>query len=1297
MKRVLVLNGDSYVGQEVVRAFYNSREYAVEITLSHRDDDLMTRSREPLAGSQGLPGSVPQQLSAPRPDSATQALSVEATLQYLEESAGTGVPQPSDLLPLSLLPYVSAVVPRHNSAPDEFCRRVLANDIIIGVLEDDHYEAECAIKVLLGSHYEVEKTFVLVSSCITWAHTLTAERHIARMTRRAEREAELAAFLEDAEEDEEIPEELREPEEEEEDDVLVPPRTFHEEDYVQRVAHPRYQHWKELEHMTKRANSETLHTYVLFSGLPYGSGEGPLYGLMRAAWHHQTLPLYGSGNNVVPMIHVQDLANIVYNVGSSYDTLEDRYMFAVDRGNITQKEFLQAISRCVGGTIQSVREDPATSVDMTNIAESKLPRPVTMEELQSLYMNDPSAGPYLPFFLSDIAAEPSAVFGVYDEESWVGLDGFAEAIDKVFYQFREVRQLQPHRVMVTGPPFSGAETLGAAIAGHYGVPYLTAENVTAAYEAHTAAVREELHNLLAGRLQRRRDRVHVVHCQSIAEEKAQLREAKLERSAARRRREEEEDEEDGDDEGQQRLDGEDSQNDDEEDEEESEEEEGPESEDGGDVISELSVAEDPPHRVSAYDMITERYLIGLSMQDGEEFEEDEEVDEDAEENLFADEDDDESGLTRAHLRARTAIRAKDLAELIRIQELRLEYRLALKVLSMKTINGTLPKPANPDEEEEESEEDEENPRHQKLRDGSDGGSNQESGEEEEGEEDGVADEDEESDLEEESETSGGGQEDLHPQKMKKVEVDHSNDVHTYLDEALTFFARWRLRQPDCRNQGYVLQGFPRTVRQACLLFSADTPEEEELRPRRVLPPSTVEEVLPPADAEFPFPSIMDLEDEARTALEVQIREDRLPIVDINEEGVLAEVDESTFPDVVVILNEKDEVLQMIASSLCTYYPPETPAAIVDGGLLCNVNDSPAAAPKVKCAGGADAGASVTMTSVSPLVEQGCPIITRPLSGAATVPEPCTTHVPSDPHQQFKQAVLAAASDEGSFYLQLDYFRKHHSEKGPPVNSVTTWLQSVMTNEVRGATTPPLLLHSPAVLTGGDGVDDAAAGDNEETEMQPPALTRATQVLLCNSPPRDAACVLRELDDVLPILLGATNHLPDPTLTDFGKHTTSHPSMRMYEMQPPKHLDEKLQPLQWLARNLLSTKSLPSRTLFGPPPKDDLVERLVRKELVKEQRCFEALQEFERNQCEEMKHKDEEEVLDERRRLRYLQLREECIGAWNAAQLPMESYLMKYVLPSLTPALAEIVRMRPEDPVTALADLLFSYHRRTDLS
>lgn len=70
---------------------------------------------------------------------------------------------------------------------------------------------------------------------------------------------------------------------------------------------------KYLESQILTLDKSNLKAYVITPGLIYGNGEDVLYELFKTAWMKpdEELPIYGDGTNIIPMIHVHDLAAIV--------------------------------------------------------------------------------------------------------------------------------------------------------------------------------------------------------------------------------------------------------------------------------------------------------------------------------------------------------------------------------------------------------------------------------------------------------------------------------------------------------------------------------------------------------------------------------------------------------------------------------------------------------------------------------------------------------------------------------------------------------------------------------------------------------------------------------------------------------------------------------------------------------------------------------------------------------------------------------------------------------------------------
>ena len=112
----------------------------------------------------------------------------------------------------------------------------------------------------------------------------------------------------------------------------------------------KYELIKELELKVISAAKATLRTYVVCPGIVYGNGENILFSHFRKAWMHpeEELNIIGDGNNILPMIHVKDLALMIKKV---IDIVPNQsYVMAVDYSvKNTQRKVVQAIAQKVGG------------------------------------------------------------------------------------------------------------------------------------------------------------------------------------------------------------------------------------------------------------------------------------------------------------------------------------------------------------------------------------------------------------------------------------------------------------------------------------------------------------------------------------------------------------------------------------------------------------------------------------------------------------------------------------------------------------------------------------------------------------------------------------------------------------------------------------------------------------------------------------------------------------------------------------------------------------------------------------
>lgn len=227
-------------------------------------------------------------------------LAIQADSDEIENKFYVTVnPKDADSVPL---PSQAMKVLNHKTKPKTFRKLVSSCDAVVvdlmaaaqsGTLD----EAEAVIKALKEKHAAgaPEQTLVLVTSVLTW--TGAAKKLKKDFPTKKNDEGEPV---------------LREDESDGEDENKV--LYFTDKDYVNRAPAPKYQQVKTLEMLAMATGRATrsLKVYVVCSGLIYGNGEDIFYEFFRSAWlslHPElaSLPIVGSGKNIIPTIHVNDL------------------------------------------------------------------------------------------------------------------------------------------------------------------------------------------------------------------------------------------------------------------------------------------------------------------------------------------------------------------------------------------------------------------------------------------------------------------------------------------------------------------------------------------------------------------------------------------------------------------------------------------------------------------------------------------------------------------------------------------------------------------------------------------------------------------------------------------------------------------------------------------------------------------------------------------------------------------------------------------------------------------------------
>ncbi|XP_071503445.1 adenylate kinase 7-like [Diadema antillarum] len=275
-------------------------------------------------------------------------------------------------------------------------------------------EASWAVSALHAEldRFETPKMFILVSTVLTWAKSKPVDP----------------------------------------DDPEIP---FTEEDYRRRKPHPNFKGHISAEKLVikvGKTNKAKFVTYVVAAGLTYGAGENMFHYLFKTAWHGEAeaLQCFGNGMNILPTIHIKDLAGVIQNIADSRP--KTRYLVAVDDSQSSLEEIVKCVSQNLGnGKIKYITKEDAL-----------LSKSLSQTEFDML--------------LVDLRMD-----GVYIRENmnirWVAERGIIESIPDIIKEYKTTRKLLPMRACVLGPPASGKTSVVAALCKHYKLHHIKIKDV----------------------------------------------------------------------------------------------------------------------------------------------------------------------------------------------------------------------------------------------------------------------------------------------------------------------------------------------------------------------------------------------------------------------------------------------------------------------------------------------------------------------------------------------------------------------------------------------------------------------------------------------------------------------------------------------------------------------------------------------------------------------------------------------------------------------------------------------------
>ncbi|NXC83958.1 KAD7 kinase, partial [Cercotrichas coryphoeus] len=303
------------------------------------------------------------------------------------------------------------------SPQNELLSHLLECEIVLYNITEDASQIEEATWAASALHAEIEtfakrKLFILISTIMTWGNSKPP-------------------------------------------DPENPEIAFNDDDFRKRKSHPSFTAYINAEkHIARlgKTNKKKFLTYIVTSGHQYGAEEGLFHYFFKMCWLGETpaIPVFGDGKNIIPTIHIRDLAVVLQNVAEHKPDFQ--YVLAVDTSMHTLEELVKGISKNIGpGKIEKIpKEDAFLSKELTQM------------QLDMLFVN--------------LRMEPFYVKENFNVK-WVAEAGLIENIAQVIMEYKQTRGLMPLKVFIHGPPGSGKSTIAKELCKHYKLHYVWINDV----------------------------------------------------------------------------------------------------------------------------------------------------------------------------------------------------------------------------------------------------------------------------------------------------------------------------------------------------------------------------------------------------------------------------------------------------------------------------------------------------------------------------------------------------------------------------------------------------------------------------------------------------------------------------------------------------------------------------------------------------------------------------------------------------------------------------------------------------